>query len=229
MLRRHRLADRLRPRRTAGRRRSSSFPASRMANGGSRMPPRACRRSCSATSPAGASPIFARRPAARRRSSFSPAPTSPRSIRREPAAAPRNLRPPPAYGRTVEANLLKYQPDATVRRDPARRALLFDRHGAPPPRHPLDEERPRTSPSWRTCRHDSSPRHGHGEAGRTHGLLQLFARPRRGRAAGRRFPRGSSRDRARRRAPRRDRRRGSVVTADGTSAPPCRPRSRPSR
>ena len=71
-------------RRTA---RSRCCPASPKAPGGCRTPPPRCRRGCSATSRASASPICAPRPAARPRSSPMPARMSP------PSTAPRRASP----------------------------------------------------------------------------------------------------------------------------------------
>ena len=91
-----------------------------------------------------ASPISAPRPAARPRNWPPPAPASPRSTarRRGSSGCARISRGCGLTAETVAADVTRMAGRA-VRRRPARRALLVDRHHPPPSRHPLAQARGR--------------------------------------------------------------------------------------
>ena len=91
----------------------------------------------------------------------------------------------------VAADALTWEPGPPVRRDPARRALLGDRHLPPPsrsalPRAARDHRRQRRAPGAA-----ARPRGAMAEARRSAGLFGLLARTGGRRAGRRRVPRGN--------------------------------------
>ena len=100
----------------------------------------------------------ARRPAARRCSSPPPVTGSPRSTRRKVVSddCARTCDRTHLDAELVEADALKWQPRPRIRRDPARRALLGDRHVPPPSGSPLPRSAATSSPTAPSSRRSCS-------------------------------------------------------------------------